>query len=102
MILVETESASTWENMVNSKRLLLEEKIALGSGAFVTSDYHLYRAAMLAQKAGMPTQGIAGRTNSTYFWQAYMCEYFAIMYHAKHWHLVCLLLLILIGSAFAF
>lgn len=102
MILVETESTSTWENMVNSKRLLLEEKIALGSGAFVTSDYHLYRAAMLAQKVGMPTQGIAGRTDPTYFWQAYMREYFAIMYHAKHWHLVGLLLLILIGSAFVF
>ncbi|MBS0949402.1 YdcF family protein [Weissella minor] len=102
MILVETESTSTWENMVNSKRLLLERKIALEPGAFVTSDYHLYRAAMLAQKAGMPTRGIAGRTDPAYFWQAYMREYFAIMYHAMHGHLLCIVLLLLIGSAFVF
>ena len=58
-IFVEDRSESTLENFAFSKEIIDRE---LGSGAkvaFVTTDFHVFRAGRVAKKAGLDAVGIA-------------------------------------------
>lgn len=74
----EKKSKSTWENMCFSKeiidRLKPDAKIA-----FATTNYHMLRSGILARKAGIDAEGIAGDTK-WYFWpNGFVREFFAIL-----------------------
>ncbi|REB05625.1 YdcF family protein [Sporosarcina sp. BI001-red] len=58
-MLVEDQSTSTYENLVNTKKLLPQEVTGI---TLITSDYHLARAGYLAEKIGVEWDAIPAKT----------------------------------------
>lgn len=58
-IIVENQSTSTYENLLFSQELLPDN---VDSVTIITSDYHLYRAQMLAKKLNWKTDVVAAKT----------------------------------------
>ncbi len=77
-VLPEKESTNTWENLCFSKKIIDE----INPGAkvvFATTNYHMLRSGILAHKAGLDAQGIAGDTK-WYFWpNGFIREFFGIL-----------------------
>ena len=78
---LEEESASTAENFACSRELLRELGLdpATARVAVITSDFHVFRACMIARRAGLTTFGVPARTdwallNANY----YVREFFAL------------------------
>ncbi|RRG18815.1 YdcF family protein [Weissella viridescens] len=100
-LVLEAASTSTAENMAFTKAWLVEQGITPTEGVFVTSDYHTYRAALLAQKVGVTTRSAGAKTEAKAFWHAYFREYCAIMFRYRWWHMLAILLgMILTGLIF--
>lgn len=77
-VMPEKASKSTWENMVFSKKLIDEIK-PNARVAFATTNYHILRSGILARRAGLDAEGIAGDTK-WYFWpNGFVREFFAIL-----------------------
>lgn len=78
-LVVEDRSTSTEENFRNS-RLLLDQRLTPGySVAFVTDEFHVYRAGRIAVDAGLPATHVSSRT-PWYFWPAnYLRESVAVV-----------------------
>ena len=57
VILEDTQSGDTWENLVNSRSLM--ERFQVHKAVVVTSDYHLPRALAVARQLGMDVCGYA-------------------------------------------
>lgn len=74
----EKMSVSTRENMLFSKEIIDELKPG-ATVAFATTNYHMLRSGILARRAGMDAEGIAGDTK-WYFWpNGFIREFFAIL-----------------------
>ena len=74
-ILPETESKTTRENILFSRRLIGEQAKA----AFSTSSYHVYRGGILAAEEGWNLDGMGSRTK-WYFWpNAFLREFIGLM-----------------------
>lgn len=58
-ILVEDRAESTLENFAFSKEIIERERGADAKLAFVTTDFHVFRAGRVAKKAGLDASGIA-------------------------------------------
>lgn len=58
-LILEAESTSTYENLLYSKKLLPEGENQI---TIITSDYHLARARMLAEKLGLETDALSATT----------------------------------------
>ena len=101
-ILEETRSTTTEENFRFAHDLIRKFH---GSDyfniVFCTTNYHVFRSGMLADKLGLRVEGIGSRTKS-YFWiNAFVREYIATLVEKKKKHIkmvVILLLINLIGS----
>ena len=95
-ILPENRSASTYENIRNSARLILEdhaEKAACGAdsrrpeAAFSTTNYHVFRAGLIASEMGFRMEGI-GSPTKRYFWiNAFIREFIATLAAERKRHL---------------
>ena len=74
----EKKSVNTWENMCFSKAIIDELKPG-AKVAFATTNYHILRSGILARKAGLDAEGIAGDTK-WYFWpNGFIREFFGIL-----------------------
>lgn len=74
----EKKSKSTWENMCFSKEVIDGLKPD-AKVAFATTNYHMLRSGILARRAGIDAEGIAGDTK-WYFWpNGFVREFFAIL-----------------------
>ncbi|HEX5564197.1 MAG TPA: YdcF family protein, partial [Sporosarcina sp.] len=58
-LLLETESTSTYENLLYSKRMLPEN---VSGVTIITSDFHLARARMIADSLGLETDALPAKT----------------------------------------
>ena len=93
-ILVENKSKNTIENMKLSNNLI-NEKMPDAKVAFSTTNYHVFRAGIIASEQNMLVEGIGAKTK-TYFWiNAFIREFIATLYSEKRVHLFTLLLIIL-------
>ena len=82
----EKQSRNTWENFCFSKKLI-EEMTPHPKVAFATTNYHILRSGILANKAGLDAQGIAGDTK-WYFWpNGFVREFFGILAMERKVHL---------------
>ncbi|MBQ8085260.1 MAG: YdcF family protein [Lachnospiraceae bacterium] len=102
-ILVENQSASTYENIRNSYELIKEH---FGEGepdiAFATTNYHVFRAGILANEQGVHAEGIGGKTRS-YFWiNAFVREFIATVYSERKKHAVIITVMTLLTLAMIF
>ena len=85
-VIPEKQSRNTWENFCFSKKLI-EEMTPHPKVAFATTNYHILRSGILANKAGLDAQGIAGDTK-WYFWpNGFVREFFGIMAMERKVHL---------------
>lgn len=85
-VIPEKESRNTWENLCFSKKLI-EERTPHPKVAFATTNYHILRSGILANKAGLDAQGIAGDTK-WYFWpNGFVREFFGILAMERKVHL---------------
>ena len=85
-VIPEKQSRNTWENFCFSKKLI-EEMTAHPKVAFATTNYHILRSGILANKAGLDAQGIAGDTK-WYFWpNGFVREFFGILAMERKVHL---------------
>ncbi|WP_456271874.1 YdcF family protein [Bacillus sp. AK031] len=75
----ESKSTTTWENLHNSKKILLNKGTGLEGVVIITSDYHLFRARQIGEKLGFESTGVAA--DSDFFIKVnYMIrEYFAVL-----------------------
>ena len=89
-ILPETGSASTWENMRFSRRVMEEHHLS-GSVVYATTSYHVFRSGMWAARAGLEAEGISSRTKWWFWPNAFLRECISLL--ANRWKLELLLLL---------
>lgn len=79
-------SKNTWENLCFSKKII-DEKKPNAKVAFATTNYHILRSGILANRAGLDAEGIAGDTK-WYFWpNGFIREFFGILAMHKQVHL---------------
>ena len=88
-VLLEDQSTTTKENIAFSQALLAESGIT-GQVAVVTNNFHAFRAALLARRAGLPGYAV-GAPTAHYFWpSATIREFVAIMLDYRVFTIVCL------------
>ena len=82
LIFPEDASTNTLENMRNAKAIA-ESQTENAKMLFSTTNYHVFRSGILAEKAGMHADGIGAKTK-WYFWpNAQMREFIGLM--ASEW-----------------
>ena len=90
LICAETESATTLENMIFSKRIAHSIK-PNANILFSTTNYHIFRSGILSAKAGLRADGIGAKTK-WYFWpNAQMREFIGLL--ACEWKINILFIL---------
>ncbi len=91
LIIPETQSTTTLENMRFSKKIAdgLKQNANI---LFTTTNYHVFRSGLLSAKAGMRADGIGAKTK-WYFWpNAQMREFIGLL--AEEWKLNILFVLL--------
>lgn len=78
-IIQENRSTSTFENLKFSKDILQPKSVNHASIIIVTSNYHLYRAEMIASTLGYKVQGIASPSLGYLLPQNMLREYLAMI-----------------------
>lgn len=84
---LEKRSHNTRENLMFSAKLLAQETQEQAF-TFCTSDYHVFRAALLARSLGINANGIGSKTPIYYRGTAFLREYIAILVMNKKRHLL--------------
>jgi uncharacterized SAM-binding protein YcdF (DUF218 family) len=88
-ILVENKSRSTKENMKFSVELIKEQN-STAKIAYSTTNYHVFRAGVIASEQGYAVEGIGAKTRS-YFWiNAFIREFIATLVSERKKHLIAL------------
>ena len=88
MIIKEDQSATTFENLVNSKAII-DAREGTKYTVLVTSNYHVYRALRYCRRIGLNAIGV-GSNVAFYYWpSALIREYIAV--HAEKKHLIILI-----------
>ena len=83
-IITETESTTTLENMLFSRRLIDDDAAV----AFSTSDFHVFRSGVLASSLGWNIDGIGAKTK-WYFWpNAFAREFVALLAERFRDHII--------------
>jgi len=102
-ILVEKKSTSTLENMKFSKKVMDRDSgEATYRCIFVTNNYHVFRAGILAQKAGLKIEGIGSRTAFYYLFNAVLREYLAYQFLHLRWNIAFSACVLIIGFGVPF
>lgn len=81
-IVLEDTSTTTFENLLNSKRIMDKRSVKY-TCIFVTNDYHVMRTAMFARMIGLQAEGIGCRTALYYLPSAFIREFIAILVKYK-------------------
>ena len=83
MIICEDKSATTYENLVNSKAII-DAREGSKYTVLVTSTYHVFRALRYARKLNFKCTGVGSHTALYYWPSALIREWVAIHYEKKH------------------
>jgi len=75
---VEGRSTSTMENFLYSRTVMEEAGWSGGPVLFVTNDFHVFRARMLAARNGLDAYGIPASTPAVIRLNVYLREFFAL------------------------
>ncbi len=92
-ILVDDKSTNTYENIMYSNKLIKKKNANI---AFATTNYHVFRAGLLATSQGLLLEGVGGKTKA-YFWvNAFIREFIGTLYSEKKKHFIVLLIIIVL------
>ncbi|GKT04551.1 YdcF family protein [Furfurilactobacillus entadae] len=92
-IRLEQKSTSTFENFQYAIDEIHEQHPTI---EFVTSNFHIFRAAVFAASLKLTSRGIAAPTRSNYYWRGLMREYAAMTWLHRTRHLVSLAIIIIL------
>ncbi|MBR3277536.1 MAG: YdcF family protein [Lachnospiraceae bacterium] len=96
-IILEDKSTNTYENFRNSMEIIKASGKKAPKIAFATTNYHVFRAGLLATRLKMKAEGIGSKTKS-YFWvNAFIREFIATVYYKLRTHILVLSVLMLIN-----
>ncbi len=98
-IIMEPEAASTRENLLFSYRLMEKRRPSI---AIVTTDYHVFRALILARKEGIRCVGYGAKTTWYFALNAFLREFSGYLSLTFKGHLLTALLLAGIVSAWQY
>lgn len=103
-ILREDESVNTFQNMKFSKHLIEKRcgDIKNKKIAFATTNYHIFRGYILAQKNGFHAEGISAKTKPYFFMNAFLREFIGLIVDQKYKHLFVALMLIALFTVWFF
>ena len=88
MIIKEDQSATTFENLANSKTII-DAREGSKYTVLVTSNYHVYRALRYCRKIGLKAIGVGSKVAFYYWPSALIREFIAV--HAEKKHLIILI-----------
>lgn len=88
MIIKEDQSATTFENLTNSKAII-DAREGSRYTVLVTSNYHVYRALRYCRKIGLRATGVGSKVAFYYWPSALIREFIAV--HAEKKHLIILI-----------
>ena len=78
-ILPEGESVNTFQNIRNSKKLILTE-MPKARVAFSTTNYHVFRSYVLSKDNDIYAEGMSAKTKKYFFPNAFLREFFGLLY----------------------
>ena len=81
-IIVENKSKNTYENIKFSYRLI-NKKNKGANIAFSTTNFHVFRAGLIATEQGIKIEGIGARTKAYFSINAFIREFIATLYSEK-------------------
>ncbi|APX73288.1 hypothetical protein BTM29_12350 [Companilactobacillus allii] len=101
-IIIEDKSTSTLENMKNSRTLILADWKTENEPrvVFSTSNYHVLRASILANKVGMEADGIGAPTSLFFLPSAMIREFLAILKY--YWWITGMIIIVIPLISFFF
>ena len=92
-ILLEDKSKNTYENFLFSRKLISKKNANIG---FATTNYHVFRAGLLATEQGLNLEGIGSKTK-VYFWvNAFIREFIGTLYSERKKHILVFIITLLI------
>ena len=94
LILPETQSKNTYQNMDFSKAII-QETNPQGKAVFATTNYHVFRSGVWASLAGLNAEGVGSRTKWWYWPNAFIREVVGLL--KKRWKQEILFLILLIA-----
>jgi uncharacterized SAM-binding protein YcdF (DUF218 family) len=95
-ILIENKSKNTYENISFSNNLINDSNANI---AFSTTNYHVFRAGLLATEQGLHFEGVGSKTKS-YFWiNAFIREFIGTLYSERKKHVIVFALILVVISA---
>lgn len=95
-ILIEDQSTNTYENIKFSNEKIKKQKKD-AKIAFSTTNYHVFRAGIIAKKQNLEIEGIGAKTKSYYWVNAFIREFAATLKSEKKSHIKTLIELIILG-----
>ena len=94
-IIVENKSKSTYENIKYSYELISKKKKD-AKLAVSTTNYHVFRAGVIADEQGIHV-GVIGAKTKAYFWiNAFIREFIATLYTERKSHLKMILFILVV------
>lgn len=99
-IIVEDKSTNTYENFKYAVEIIKKNTDKKAPQiAFSTTNYHVFRAGLMARRQQIKVEGIGSKTRS-YFWvNAFIREFIATAFYKRRTHLLILAVLMLINIA---
>ena len=91
-ILIENKSTSTIENMKYSNSIIIKENEE-AKISFSTTNYHVFRSGVIANKCGIDCDGMGSKTKWYYYTNALIREFIANIVQEKNKHITLLLLM---------
>jgi hypothetical protein len=93
LILPETQSKNTYQNMDFSKAII-QETNPQGKAVFATTNYHVFRSGVWASLAGLNAEGVGSRTKWWYWPNAFIREVVGLLKNRWKQEILFLILLI--------
>lgn len=91
-IIIENKSTSTIENMKFSKQII-DEKEKDAKICFSTTNYHVFRSGVIANREGIDCEGIGSKTKWYFYTNALIREFIANIVQERKSHIILLLLI---------
>lgn len=100
-VVMEDQSTTTFENMLFSRKIILERFGAKARGIFVSNNYHILRASYYAKRAKLRANGVGSKTAFYYVPNAFTREFIGLLEMFK-WRHIALIILFTIFSILVF
>ena len=91
-IIIENKSTSTIENMKFSKKII-DEKEKDAKICFSTTNYHVFRSGVIANREGIDCEGIGSKTKWYFYTNALIREFIANIVQERKSHIILILLI---------